>query len=158
MSEITPHTAALLSVLMPVFVGLWQAYQWWAGRKDKRTEREISAEERHEQNVLKERDAVTARYDMLMRDLRSELDRTRALLDTTDDDRHRGWDKARFWHRMAWEMRHSAAGARQTAESMARVHGVDPPRWSSNLVLPPFDGAGGDDGSLPSNNSGSSNG
>lgn len=129
----------ITSASIPVAGGAWVVIQWWFARSDKKSERYQSYEERQESALIKERESISAGNAAIIKDLRTDLDNCRRDLEVRDRDRSRGWDRARYWHQKAWDMRNEAAHARQIVESEARMAGREVHPWYGSLELPPFD-------------------
>ena len=105
--------------------------RWMKGRADARGERRQD-----------DRDDVDD--DRKLRaELRADLERERKSRREEEDahnatkrDRDRGWDLARWWKGAAWRMKHHAGNARQAADDLARLKGIEPPPWKASLDLP----------------------
>lgn len=150
MPEIPAQILALASILGSVALALWQAYQWWSGRLDKREADRDAADDRQMALLSGQRDRITA-------DLRTDLTACRADLEATARDRNRGWDLARRHHDTLWQFYRGwrdavsvAREARQIANALARF--IPPeraeeltPTWGIPLegppAMPPFDDA-----------------
>lgn len=137
--ESPPWWTVAASVIPPTAVGVWSFLQWWYNRKDKIDERELTNEEKREAELRQERAEVSKSYSALLTDLRADVDKYRNMINNRNTETYRAWDRARFWHQKAWDMRNEAAQCRQIIESMRRVSGDQPPKWSISLDLPPFD-------------------
>lgn len=75
--------------------------------------------------------------------MRTDLERERAAHRAEEDahaetkrDRDRGRGLARWWKKSADDMQHHAKNARQAADDLARLKGIDPPPWRASLDLP----------------------
>ena len=113
--------------------------QYNKGLKDKKQERELNFDQQRESEMSKERDRISRDMAGLMQNIHKDLDDCRAQLDRKNRDGFYAWDRARFWHQKAWDMRNEAAYARQIVDSGARIAGNPPPVWFTSLDLPPFD-------------------
>jgi hypothetical protein len=137
--ENSPWILTGISATAPMFVGVWTFIQWYAGRKDKAIDRELSEEQRRENDLDRERHEIMESHSQLLAQLRTDVDRYRKIIEEKNIERWYAWDRARFWHQVAWDMRNEAAYARQIVESASRLAG-DPPRiWERSLDMPPFD-------------------
>lgn len=137
--NVSPWWSVAGSVIPPLAVALWTFIQWFYSRQDKQAEKEETFEQKRDAAIDRERQIITQNHMALIADLRADVERYRALLNEKNNDRYHAWDRARFWHQKAWEMRNEASQARQVAESAARTAGAERPTWYSNLELPPFD-------------------
>lgn len=135
----SPWWSVAGSVIPPLAVAAWSIIQLFYNRKDKQLEREESFEQKRDAAIDREREIITRNHIALIADLRSDIERYRDLLNEKNNDRYRAWDRARFWHQLAWEMRNEASQARQVAESTCRLANMDRPMWYRALDLPPFD-------------------
>src|SRR5690349_7958979 len=109
MEQLPPWILTLLSASAPVFVGVWTFIQWFTARKDKLDEREINLEQKREEELDKERQEIIASQTQLLVQLRTDIERYRKIIEEKNTERWYAWDRARFWHQMAWDMRNEAA-------------------------------------------------
>lgn len=136
----SPWILTLISASAPVFVGIWTFVQWFTNRKDKNREREYNEEHRREEEIDKDRHEIIQNQSALLAQLRLDIDRYRKIIEEKNVERWYAWDRARFWHQMAWDMRNEAAYARQITESARRLAGEPHRPWETSIDLPPFDG------------------
>lgn len=137
--ESPPWWTVAASVIPPTAVSVWSFLQWWYNRKDKLEERELTSDEKRESELRQERSEVSKSYSALLHDLRNDVDKYRNMINSRNTETYRAWDRARYWHQKAWDMRNEAAYARQIVESARRLSGDPPPVWTMGLDLPPFD-------------------
>lgn len=135
----SPWWTVAVSIVPSAAVGIWTVMQWLSNRHDRREERALSYEEKRDAEIERERHAIAESHATLLKDLRSDIERYRKLIDEKNTDRYHAWDRARYWHQKAWDMRNEAAYARQMVESMHRIAGEPPHNWHTPLDLPPFD-------------------
>lgn len=137
--QASPWFLISTSIIPSFAIGLWTVIQWMTNRKDKRKERENTEEQKREAEHERERHEISEAHSVLMRQLRDDVDRYRNIITEKNIERWYAWDRARFWHSKAWDMRNEAAQARQVAESIARLAGESLKPWDTLLELPPFD-------------------
>lgn len=137
--DASPWWVLVTSTVPSAIVGVWTAYQWLVSRKDKKEESHNSYEEKRDASIDRERKMLAETNYSLLKEIRSDLTNCRIQLVEKDTDRHRAWDRARYWHQKAWDMRNEAAYARQIVESANRLSGNPPHNWNSSLDLPNFD-------------------
>ncbi len=146
-----PAWVSLMSgVGLPLILFFYKAAQDRLGRQDQRSDREQAADDARDASIAREREQLAANNVTLIANLRTDLDRCRAEKDDISADRYRGWNVARVWYdrATAWrqalvEAIHQARGARQVAESIARLQKIDLPQWDRPIddapPLSPFD-------------------
>jgi hypothetical protein len=139
----------MISASAPVFVGIWTFIQWFTARGDKNKEREMNEDHRREEELEKERHEIIQSQTALLTQLRVDIDRYRKIIEEKNTERWYAWDRARFWHQLAWDMRNEAGYARQIVESYRRLSNEPQKPWEVSLNLPPFDGKIQDSNSPP---------
>lgn len=108
---------------VPGAIALWQ---WYGNLKDKKASRDQTTAEKREAVLLGERKALAAEQRDILAWVEKERDRLleevrhlRLERRTLERDRDRGWNLARFHHRLACELRHALNGARLIADGLA---------------------------------------
>lgn len=137
--ENSPWLLTIISASAPIFVGIWTFIQWFTSRKDKNRELELTQEEKREAELEKERHEILENYTLINAQLKADIDRYRKIIEEKNIERWYAWDRARYWHQIAWDMRNEAAYARQIVESACRLAGEPPKQWEASLNMPPFD-------------------
>lgn len=118
--------------------------QWWVQRADKSVDRTMTREQR----LMAETDARIAQASKIDADvmtrLQAELGRVTGRMadlererDKSETERDSAWDRARYWHRRAHDMRHIATMMTTMVTDEARASGREIPA-TPDLSLPNF--------------------
>lgn len=127
----TQHLFTLLVQSMAAggFAGVGAILFGWMDRR-RVARNEASSEKRSDLQ------AVSSERNQAMADLRTDLDRERRYRQDLEDDRDRGWELARAWHRLAHTLLHAVRNARHAAEMLAERQNIDAPTWRTSIEIP----------------------
>lgn len=139
--ENSPWLLTMSSVIAPTAIAIWTLIQWMANRKDKAREREESEELKRENEMDRERKELIENRAMIFAQIKTELEFCKKDIESKNRELIAIWERARFWHQKAWDMRNEAAYARQIVESGRRLAGEPFKGWDVPLDMPAFDSA-----------------
>lgn len=130
---------AVAAAVPGIATWVYTLYKARLDRLDNKDSRRLTYEEKQEQNLMQERERVSAELQVILKDLRAEVERYRSLANEKNRERYQALELAHFWHGMTWDYRNEVAQTRQLLESTCRLANLPPPIWTKSLDLPNFD-------------------
>lgn len=147
----SPWWVVLAAAVPSAASGLWVFWRWWVERGDKRHETTLSREERLMRDLDLQRQGAAKDAAEIFARTKAELDRLYARVleiererDRLEADRDRGWNLARRWCDIAYDLAGKVRSAQSVADGLwrdaPRGSRLEPPKWKP-FLLPEFEAA-----------------